>query len=122
MLIPEAIAREEGWEEENSRCRRNHNPGNIEYGSFAIAHGGTLEKALHARFAVFPTDDEGFAALRARLAMPPYRGMTITAMVTEWAPSNENNTRAYIQNVCEFTGLSPDTVIDRYIYPAGRTL
>ena len=37
-----------------------------------------------------------------------YRLFTIRAIVTKWAPPNENNTRAYVENVSRLTGIGPD--------------
>ena len=37
-----------------------------------------------------------------------YRLFTIRAIVNKWAPPNENNTRAYVENVSRLTGIDPD--------------
>jgi len=37
-----------------------------------------------------------------------YRLYTIRAIVNKWAPPNENNTRAYVENVSRLTGIAPD--------------
>jgi hypothetical protein len=37
-----------------------------------------------------------------------YRLYTIRAIVSRWAPPNENNTKTYIANVCRLTGIDPD--------------
>ena len=34
--------------------------------------------------------------------------LTIRAIVGKWAPPNENNTRAYVENVSRLTGIGPD--------------
>ena len=112
MNFLEAIAREEGFYVEGTRAQRNHNPGNIEYGKFSTAHG-----ALHGdpRFAVFPTDDAGFSCMRT-LFQNCYKGMTVAAALAKWAPLSENDTTSsYVSNVCHWTGLSADTVIDDHL-------
>ena len=111
MNFLQAIAREEGFYVEGTRAQRNHNPGNIEFGKFSTAHG-----ALHGdpRFAVFPTDDAGFACMRA-LFQVAYKGLTIAEAVGKWAPPSENDTPSYITNVCHWTGLTPETVIDQHL-------
>jgi hypothetical protein len=40
-----------------------------------------------------------------------YRLYTIRAIITRWAPPNENNTAAYIRNVSRLTGIAPDEPI-----------
>ena len=33
---------------------------------------------------------------------------TIRTIVSRWAPSNENDTKAYVDNVSRLTGIAPD--------------
>ena len=33
---------------------------------------------------------------------------TIRAIISRWAPPNENNTKRYIENVARLTGITPD--------------
>jgi hypothetical protein len=91
----EAIARMEGWLVETSRCRRNHNPGNIRYGSFARRHGAI---ATDGSFAIFKSDQDGFNAM-SELLEAHYLG--------------ETNTGNYINNICEWSGLLPQTVLTK---------
>ena len=37
-----------------------------------------------------------------------YRLRTIRAIITRWAPPNENNTAAYIRNVSDYISIGPD--------------
>jgi hypothetical protein len=108
----EAMAREEGWLDPSSLCRRNHNPGNIEHGQFARAHGAIGNTG---RFAYFPDDATGFAAMRALLQEPLYQGKTVEAAIAEWAPPDENDTPRYIANVCAWCGCHAGDVIDSLI-------
>jgi hypothetical protein len=54
----EAVARQEEITDPHSRCSRNCNPGNMEWGRFAVAHGAI---ATDGRFAVFPDLQTGYA-------------------------------------------------------------
>lgn len=107
LTFMEAIAREEGFNVEGSRPNRNNNPGDIEYGRFAKAHGAT---AGDPRFAIFPDADSGFSAMRA-LLQGAYLGLTVEQALNKWAPPVENNTNAYLANVLNWTGLTADTVL-----------
>lgn len=107
MNFSQAIAREEGWSDPDSRCRRNHNPGNVEYGVFAKAHGAI---SGDPRFAVFPDDATGFAAVVA-LLMEGYVGLNVSEAIEKWAPEVENDTSQYVLNVCHWCGISPSTVL-----------
>jgi hypothetical protein len=111
MLLLEAMAREEGFYVPGTRPNRNHNPGDIEYGPFAIANGAT---GTDGRFAIFADDATGFAAMAALLA-EHYAGMTIEAALNKYAPPVENQTNVYLQRVCEWTGLQPTDIISEYL-------
>ncbi len=117
MTLLKAIAMEEGFFVAGSRARRNNNPGNLDYGPFAIAHGATrieeIPPDIHepARFAYFPTPDVGFAALQALLESSEYAGLTVEAALAKYAPASENDTSAYVHNVCGWVGCSPDAII-----------
>jgi len=119
ISIPDAIAREEGWlMKPPARCRRNNNPGNIEFATFTKHFGATLEDVpdgQEARFAVFPTAAEGFAALRALLGFPRYKGHTLADAIAAWAPPRENETTEYLKHICAWTGLTPGTIIDGHL-------
>lgn len=116
LNIPEAIAREEGWNlTPPSRCRRNCNPGNIEFGSFAKGYGGVIEQGAHPRFAAFPDAPTGFAALVGLLGTPRYKGKSLANAINNWAPPIENQTDAYLENVMKWTGLEADDIIDGHL-------
>jgi hypothetical protein len=99
-----AMARMEGWLHPQSRCRRNHNPGNIEAGRFSVAHGAV---SSDGRFAVFPDDETGFTAQAALLSGPAYADLTVMEGIAKWAPPNENDTLKYAALVCSWAGCSP---------------
>lgn len=119
LNIPEAIAREEGWNlTPPSRCRRNCNPGNLNYEEWEVQFGAVLEDPVSgvARFAVFPDAPSGFAALVHLCGFPKYKGGTLANLIEAWAPpSDGNDTSAYLANVCDWTGLTPETIIDDYL-------
>jgi hypothetical protein len=115
LTFLEAVAREEGFNKTGSRAQRNNNPGNINFGPFAKAHGGILETIPAGvdetpRFACFLSPAAGFAAMRDLLSVD-YLGMTVEEALNKWAPPVENETNSYIQNVCQWTGLTPETVL-----------
>jgi len=109
MTFLEAIARMEGFYVPGSRPNRNRNPGDIEFGKFAIAHGAT---GSDGRFAVFPDPDTGFAAMKLLFQAPGYKGLTVAAALNRWAPPVENQTNHYIAAVCEWANCKPTDVID----------
>jgi hypothetical protein len=108
MTFLEAIAREEGWLDLASRPRRNNNPGDIEFGNFAIAHGAS---GSDGRFAIFPSAEAGFAAMRALFEAPSYASLTVAEAIARWAPSTENNTARYVSNVCQWAACAPTDLI-----------
>lgn len=94
---------------------RNNNPGNIRWGS--KWNGLDPEgKKKDKEFCVFVDPVFGIRAL-TRLLMNYYRiyGIdTIRGVITRYAPSNENNTEAYINHVCKLMGVGPDDEVDLY--------
>ena len=116
MRIRFAIAREEGFWQHGSRAHRNNNPGNLEFKSWQSDLGAVLETGVSKpRFACFPTAEEGFAALIRLCGFPKYAGKSLRNLIASWAPPNENNTSEYLENVCNWTGLTPDSIIDQYL-------
>ncbi len=89
-----------------TRGDRNNNPGNIEYGPFAISHGAT---GTDGRFAIFPTKDAGVAAMDALLAKN-YKGLTIEQIQQKWVGTGADP--GYVGSMTRATGLSANSVPD----------
>lgn len=111
--LPEAIAKMEGfYGPATNRCVRNRNPGNVEWGKFAEWMGATgVEPDGHTykgRFAVFPTADMGFEALRLLLLGPAYSDLTIREAINRYAPPSENDSLNYVTQVCRWCACGPD--------------
>jgi len=109
MNFLQAVARQEGFYALGTRPQRNFNPGDIESGRFAAAHGAI---GSDGRFAKFASADDGFTAMKALFQAPGYRGLTVRAALNRWAPPVENNVSAYVANVCKWVGCEPDDIID----------
>ena len=77
-----------------NRNWRNNNPGNIEYGPFAMSMGAT---GSDGRFAIFPDMEMGYKAADALMKGKNYQNLSIADAIKRWAPPNENNTGAYQQ-------------------------
>jgi hypothetical protein len=78
---------------------RFNNPGNLEYRgqAGAVRGGGTPEER---RFAAFRTPQEGLDAMARQLELGFGRGQkTIESLVERYAPPEENDTAAYINDV-----------------------
>lgn len=95
------------------RGLRNNNPLNIRKGNSwqgerhpqsdpAFEEFETLELGLRAGFIII------FNYLKKR---PPIN--TVSAIISRWAPANENDTQAYIDNVCKFGILKPYDKIEK---------
>ena len=118
MTFLEAIAREEGFGVVGSRSQRNNNPGDINWGVFARAHGADRLEVIppgnhgEPRFAHFPTPEIGFAAMRALFLSPSYAALTVRAALLRYAPpSDGNDTSAYEANVCKWAGCAPSDIV-----------
>ncbi len=86
-----------------ARAWRDNNPGNMRSGTGSLGPDGF---GPPGPFAIFPTFQDGWNAAYNLLASPSYFNLTITQAIKNWAPDSENNTQAYINNVCAWTGFS----------------
>lgn len=96
-----------------SRGLRNNNPGNIRLGNPRFQGEVT---GTDRSFRCFSTMAWGYRALIKTLQTYQTRhGLkTIRQMISRWAPTNENNTAAYVAAVCRKTGIGGDTVISMF--------
>lgn len=136
MNFLDAVAREEGANIAGSRPNRNNNPGDINDGAFARAHGADRIEIIPAgiheepRFAHFKTFAEGRAAMKALFQVPGvfkfegkvrrlvsgYAGSTVREALYRYAPpADGNDTSSYEANVCAWVGCKPTDLIDPLI-------
>ncbi|HDL8284714.1 TPA: hypothetical protein PXQ99_001485 [Yersinia enterocolitica] len=81
---------------------RFNNPGNLRW-----ADGYGTHNTKSGKFAVFPTMDEGVLAATKQLQIYGSKGINnVKDIVKTWAPSNENDTDAYIRHVVKSTKFS----------------
>lgn len=98
-----------------TRGERNHNPGNINYG---VAYVGVIGREIvppgetyAPRFSRFDTDEHGIRAIAVDLLAYQDRDKltTIRQFINRWAPpSDDNPTDAYVFDVSNSCGMSPD--------------
>ncbi len=89
---------------------RNHNPGNIEARSNIRWQG---QVGHDGRFARFQTPEHGLRALSRDLGTKMGRGLTsVQAILNEYAPDSENDTKAYVAAVSRALGVSPTARLD----------
>lgn len=90
---------------------RSNNPGNIRE-SFGDKTHWEGERATDddKAFEEFETMEHGLRALIIvlRVYITKHGKDSIRKIITRWAPSNENNTEAYINAVSKWTGIKPD--------------
>ena len=92
-----------------ARGIRNHNPLNVRRSKDQWK--GMAEVQTDRAFVQFKSLEWGWRAafyLLTRTYYHKYRLYTIRSIVSKWAPPNENNTKAYIENVSRLTGIDPD--------------
>ena len=88
---------------------RNNNPLNVRRSKDKWQ--GLRAVQTDAEFCQFETMAYGWRAafvLLTRTYYHTYRLYTIRAIISRWAPPNENNTKRYIENVSRLTGITPD--------------
>ena len=94
------------------RGLRNNNPGNIRLGGNRWI--GEVRPSQDTEFCQFRSMKHGYRALIRLLQI--YRRkhgcQTIADMIHRWAPASENNTGAYIVDVCKQMQMPSSYVID----------
>lgn len=96
---------------EGARNWRNNNPGNIEYGDFAKSLGAV---GTDGRFAVFPSYEAGRQAKEQLIfSSPRYQNLTLEQAISRYAPPNENNTSAYLNQVVRGSGIPASTLMSQ---------
>lgn len=97
-----------------TRGIRNNNPSNIDYRP-ANNWKGQLpyDKSIEPRFCRFSAPEYGIRAIIALLRnyQSKYALKTIRGLISRWAPSNENNTNAYVSGVSKALGVDPDASV-----------
>ena len=91
---------------------RNNNPLNIRRSKDKWK--GLAKTQNDPSFCQFETMEYGWRAafyLLTRTYYHKYRLYTIRSIIQKWAPPIENKTGAYINNVCQLTGIGPDEPI-----------
>ena len=88
-----------------SRGIRNNNPGNIRKGKSKWQ--GLSDEQLDIEFCTFKTPQHGIRALAIILKnyQRKYALNCIATIIPRYAPSSENNPKAYIDSVAEKTGF-----------------
>jgi len=102
----------------------NNNPGNMDRGEppwngevrqVSLCTNDVQRAELtHGRFCVFVDAEHGIRAMAKNLMA--YRDRlgckSVRDYINRWAPPNENNTDAYINNVARSLGVGPDDPVD----------
>lgn len=90
---------------------RNNNPLNIRIGNAWL---GEVSNPTDSDFEQFVSKEYGLRAAFCilRRYIRRYGRNTPTKIIRAWAPSNENDTRHYIDVVCRRSMIAPDEVID----------
>nr|DAQ33592.1 MAG TPA: virion protein [Caudoviricetes sp.] len=88
------------------RGLRNHNPLNIRKSSDKWQ--GLAAEQNDPAFCTFVSNEYGYRAafITIRTYQTKYRCMSISDIISRWAPNNENNTKAYVKHVAEKAGIS----------------
>jgi len=99
---------------------RNNNPGNIRFFS-AIKWVGQLGEDKDG-FIIFNNPANGIRAISKNLNSYFFkrRLTTIRSIINRWAPSNENDTSAYVESVSVQTGIDPDKLMSAEFFDTSK--
>jgi hypothetical protein len=101
LSIAAAMAFIEGYFNSHTLAFTNNNPGNI-------TRWGTTP--MNGRFCHFPSKVSGFEALYDDINAN--QKSLLRDFIAKYAPPNENSTSIYLEDVCLYTGIGPDEVIE----------
>lgn len=89
---------------------RNNNPLNIRVGNVWL---GEVKNPTDPHFEQFNSMEYGLRAgfVLLRRYIRHYKRLTIEDIISSWAPSNENNTKAYIATVVKVTGIPSNRIL-----------
>lgn len=89
---------------------RNNNPLNIRVGNVWL---GEVKNPTDPHFEQFNSMEYGLRAgfVLLRRYIRHYKRLTIEDIISSWAPSNENNTRAYIDTVVKVSGIPRNEIL-----------
>lgn len=91
---------------------RNNNPGNIRISNIAWKGKVPVSQNTDGAFEQFTTLEYGISALVNNLLAYHKKGLnTIEKIISTWAPSSENNTKAYINSVTQRTNLAANKIL-----------
>ncbi|MCH3994277.1 MAG: structural protein P5 [Prevotella sp.] len=95
-----------------SRGLRNNNPGNIRISG--IKYQGEIRPSKDRNFKQFVNMSYGYRAMFVilRTYYNRYGLNTISKMIQRWAPSNENDTTAYITHVSVWSGIPKNATLE----------
>lgn len=92
------------------RGLRNNNPLNIRVGNVWL---GEVKNPTDPQFEQFNSMEYGLRAgfVLLRRYIRHYKRQTIEDIISSWAPSNENNTKAYIDTVVKVSGIPSNRIL-----------
>lgn len=94
-----------------ARGVRNNNPGNIRHGKSKWQ--GMAADQTDDEFVQFTSAEYGIRALCRLLLTYEKRGLdTVGEIIRTYAPPSENDSEKYVKDVCRWTGVLPDDVLD----------
>jgi hypothetical protein len=89
---------------------RNNNPGNIRHGQ---PWQGLASTQTDSSFDQFVSAQYGIRAIMKIMMTYHNEGLdTIEKIINKWAPTNENNTSAYVAAVATAVNISPTAAVD----------
>lgn len=89
---------------------RNNNPLNIRVGNVWL---GEVKNPTDPHFEQFKSMEYGLRAgfVLLRRYIRHYKRQTIEDIISSWAPSNENNTKTYIDTVVKVSGIPSNRIL-----------
>ncbi len=117
ILLCCAIATQEGWFTEGTTPQVRNNPGDLRFAKQVNASAPGWNGQGAPPIATFTSPETGITGIFRDVWAKIAQGLTVKQIIEVWAPPNENDTSAYLQNVLAWTGLQADVPMLQQITP-----
>lgn len=115
-LLACAIATQEGFFTPGKIPILRNNPGDLDFAG-QIGASKPAATAPDPLIAIFASKALGVNALHRQLRAQIAEGQTVRQIIYQFAPPEENDTAAYLQDVLAWTGLPADTPVLQLLPP-----
>lgn len=108
--LGQLIAQMEGYGKPGTLPTRLNNPGDLRHGTHATHDPRTPES-----IGTYASPELGEIDLEHQLSLYASRGMTVASVIYIYAPPSENDSKGYLDYVCQDLPCTPSTLVSEVL-------